>query len=195
MTCAPMPCSIGVRHFPTAPNPTRPTVRPPSSPRLSTSSASSVHPLPRSRLPVELAQPPKRGKHQQQRQLGNGARVRPRHVAHGDAAGARRLEVDGVDAHAELLNQAQTRRLLDRGRRHALEDMKQNIGVVNFPCERLLVGFVDDGDAKPLVLDRRDGRAETRAWRDIGGRPSSVMFLYRRSKDQEIRSVFQRDFS
>lgn len=39
--------------------------------------------------------------------------------------------------------------------------MEQNVGVVNFSLERFFVCFVDNHDAKPLVLERRNRRAET----------------------------------
>ena len=79
------------------------------------------------------------------------------------AARARRFEVDRVDADTELLDQLQAWRLLDDRRRHPLEHVKQDVGVLHFPGERLFVRLVDDGDAEPLALERRDRRAKT--WR------------------------------
>ena len=84
----------------------------------------------------------------------------------------RRLEVDGVDTDTELLNQLQPRRLLDDGRRHPLEHMKQNVGVMNLAGERRFVGLVDDGDAQPIVLERGESRRGTQAWRDTAGQLS-----------------------
>ena len=94
------------------------------------------------------------------------------HVAHSDAARARRIEVDRVDADAELLDQLQARSLLDPARRHPLEHVEQHVRILHFASEGLLVGLFDDRDAQPVVLERRNRRPETRAWRDTAERLS-----------------------
>ena len=158
-TRAPTPCSIGARHFPTEPNPTSPTVRPPSSPRLSSSSESSAHPFPAASR-HRARQASQRREHQQQRELGHGARIGARHVAHRHAAALRRFEIDGVDAHAELLNQLQPGRRFDVGRGNPLEHVQQHIGIGHLARERGAVGLRHDGNAQPVVFESGDFPAE-----------------------------------
>ena len=45
--------------------------------------------------------------------------------------------------------------------RHALEHMEQDVGVMNLAGERLFIGLIDNGDAQPVVLERRNRGAET----------------------------------
>ncbi len=65
-------------------------------------------------------------------------------------AALRRVEVDGVDADADLLDQAQRRRRGHVGLGHRLEYVKQHVGVRHLAGEAFGVGLVDDGDRKPV---------------------------------------------
>ena len=59
---------------------------------------------------VKLRQAAQCGEHERERHLGDGGGLRARHVADGDAVLARRLEVDGVHADADLLHELEARR-------------------------------------------------------------------------------------
>ena len=67
------------------------------------------NPLPAAAEAVEARLEPQGRQHQQQGHLGNGAGVRTRHVADGDAGGLRRVEVYRVHADADFLDQFQGR--------------------------------------------------------------------------------------
>jgi hypothetical protein len=76
---------------------------------------------------IELWKAPQAGEHERERHLGDGAAVGPGQVAHRDAATLGRFEVDGVDADADLLDQAQLRRSRDHRLGHRLEHVPQHL--------------------------------------------------------------------
>ena len=80
------------------------------------------------------------------------------------------------------------------GRRHPLEDVEQDVGVMHFPGECLFVRLIDDGDAQPLVLERGDRGAETGRGAILqDGFHCSCKSFNRRSGDQEV--LFSTEFS
>src|SRR6185437_13093531 len=61
----------------------------------------------------------------------------------------RRLKVDGVDAHADLLDQLQRRRAFDVRRLYRPQNMQQGGRLAHRRRERRIVAFVDDGKRHP----------------------------------------------
>ena len=168
-----MPCSIGVRHFPTAPNPTSPTVRPPSSPRLSRMSDIERPSVPRARLTVEIrtaaeASPASAAASARQpracwlracctRRCRGHARRRGRwyrrpHRAFESSCSRGACWIDRPPSRARGREEERRRR--------------------EFLAQTSACRFRRRRRREPVVFERRRSPRGTRAWRDIGGQPS-----------------------
>jgi hypothetical protein len=88
-----------------------------------------------SRRTVELGEPPQSGQHQGDRHLGDRRRVRARHVAHRDAAPGSLLEIDGVHAHSDLLDEPEPRRPCHYVGGHGIEHVEEHVGLGE-ACEK-----------------------------------------------------------
>ena len=162
MTSAPIAARIGASRRGTAPAPTSPTVRPPISPSDASAPGGSAQPAAVRAAAVELRQAAQRGEHERERHLGDGGGVRAGHVAHRDPVPARRLEVDGVHADADLLHELEARRPGEHLGGDRLQDVEDRRRVGKQRVERRVRGFGDDGDRQAAALPRRELRRQLR---------------------------------
>ncbi len=98
---------------------------------------------------VEAARAAKRRQHEHQRRLGHRPAVRSRHVAHRDPTPAGMLEVDGVDADADFLNQSQSRRRLHDPCIDGPQRVQQHLGVGEQLEQQIVVGFRAGANVQP----------------------------------------------
>ena len=72
----------------------------------------------------------------------------------------RRVEIDRVDAHPELLNQLQPRGTLKRRGRRRLEHVKEHVCLTDLAHERVAIARLDDRNTQPIVFERGHFLAE-----------------------------------
>ncbi|CAA6606073.1 hypothetical protein MTBLM1_70289 [Rhodospirillaceae bacterium LM-1] len=105
---------------------------------------------------VRCSQPAQTRQHQSQGHFRNRRRVDARHVGNRDAALAGRLDIDGVKAGPDFLNQAQLRRIGQGLSRYRLQHMPQHFRFRQQTGKTLLVAFGAKGDLDRFVRQTRD---------------------------------------
>ncbi len=99
---------------------------------------------------VELGEPAQRSKHQQHGALGDRGGIGAGHVGHGDPQPRRGVDVDGVDARAELVHEPTPLRLLEVCTRDRPQHVPDHLGVGEFGIERVVVILGAVVDIEPI---------------------------------------------
>ena len=107
---------------------------------------------------IEVGQLAQRAQHQPQRQFGHGLAVGARHVAHRDSARAGSVKVDGVHAHADLLDQLEVRPCVHHGGGHGFQHMQQHLRIGDFAGIACGVVLIDDGHRHRAARGLDNGR-------------------------------------
>ena len=99
---------------------------------------------------VELGEPAQRRKHQQHGALGDRGGIRAGHVGNGDPQPRRSVDVDGVDACAELVHEPTPLRLLEVCTRDRPQHVPDHLGVGELAIERVVVILGAVADIEPI---------------------------------------------
>ena len=136
--------------------------------------------LPGARRRVEAGDAAQGGEDEEQRHLGDGLRVRARHVADRHAAAPGRVQVDRVDPDADLLDQPQRGGPVEDGLGHRVEEVPEHLGVRHRRPVARTVRHRADGDAQPLPpLDLGHPSRQARTGRVVEDDPHSAAAIIR----------------